>query len=244
MMSETPSERLHVFMARCGTGSRRGCEQIIREGRVAVNGEQVTRMGFTITREDVVTVDGKPIRPVRRKFYLALYKPPGYLCSNSDPHGRPLAKDLLGDMRNTRLFHVGRLDFMSSGIIFYTNDGEFAHRISHPSFEISKEYRVDTADPVDEADLERYRQGVTLDGFRYRIVRFRLHKPTVTYLELVEGKNREIRRVFRHLGYTVNQVHRVRIGNVNVRGLASGEYRHLRQSEVEWFMNKSGAVPR
>jgi len=243
MTGNEKKERLHVFMARCGVGSRRSCEQIIRQGRITLNGCVVTRMGIQVDAADTVALDGRELRPHGKNLYLALNKPVGYLCSNSDRFGRPLARDLLVDYATVRLFHVGRLDLMSSGIIFYTNDGDFAHLVTHPSFGITKEYRVETRRIIQEPDLESYRSGLSIEGQRFRCVRYRLSRPTVVYLVLEEGRNREIRRVFRHLGYTLKRIHRVRIGCVNVKGLANGEYRRLDRGEVEWFLRHRDRRP-
>ncbi len=223
--------RLQVYLARCGIGSRRGCEKIIEQGRVAVNGESVTRQGVKVEPGDRVEVDGKEAVIEAKRVYLALNKPPGYLCSQKDSQGRPLAVDLIRPKIPYRVFHVGRLDFNSSGLIFYTNDGDFAARITHPSQEIEKEYRVDSPQPIPRRMIEDFRRGITLEGQLYQLKDFRFQGNKRVYLVLAEGKNREIRRVFEAYHQPISRLHRIRIGSVHLRDLESGSFRHLTQNE-------------
>ena len=132
-MSLSEPIRLQVFMARCGVASRRRSEELIQQGEVTVNGELVTAFGTKVNADDDVRVSGRRIRLESRRIYVALNKPRRYICSAADPEGRPLALDLLADSYPERLFSVGRLDFLSSGLIFYTNDGQFAKAVAHPS---------------------------------------------------------------------------------------------------------------
>ena len=228
-----------MYLARCGIGSRRACERVIAEGRVTVDGKTVTQMGSTVGGTEAVSVDGRCVKPVEEKVYLALHKPVGYLCSATDRFGRPLASDLFRDAVPYRLFHVGRLDFLSSGLIFYTNDGEFARIVTHPSFGIEKDYRVDTTDPIEEAVLERFSRGVVVEGEVFRLKRYVLLDAWSVVLTLNEGKYREIRRVFAGHRVNVKRVHRVRIGAVNLRGLGVGRFRRLNVREVDWFLRIS-----
>lgn len=228
--------RLQVYLARCGVDSRRKCEQLIREGRVWVNGAAVTTLGVKVSEGDRVTLDGKELHLTERRIYLALHKPPHYLCANSDPLGRPLASDLFAGEIGTRLFHVGRLDFLSSGLIFYTNDGEFTRIVAHPSSGIEKEYRVRTGESIPDEVLRQYLDGVRVEGELYRLKRFRRESAREALLVLQEGKNREIRKVFNHFGLTVHRIHRERIGIVTIRGIPPGGYRSLTPEEVDWFL--------
>lgn len=236
--------RLHVFMARSGVASRRRSEELIAEGRVRVNGKQVTEQGHTVEATDLVTVDGKPIRPTKRLVYVALHKPPQYLCSASDPEGRPLALDLLRPAYPMRLHSVGRLDFLSSGLMFFTNDGEFTRKVSHPSSEVEKEYLVRTGKPLPDELLERFVAGVEVEGVQYRIKSYRRKNSHSAYLVLVEGKNREIRRVFHHMNLDPKRVHRVRIGPVKLGDLPSGRFRALTAREIAWFRDNLPESPR
>jgi len=222
-------------MARCGIGSRRHCETYIREGRVTVNGVTAA-LGTKVTASDRVYLDKRCLRPETEKVYLAVNKPPGYLCANSDSRGRPLVLDLFQDVA-VRIFHVGRLDLRSSGLIFYTNDGTFAKIVSHPSSRIEKEYIVEAKDPIDEDLLGKYRRGLRISDEIYHLRKYQYKTPRKVVLTLIEGKNREIRRVFQHFGVNLKRIHRVRIGCVEVRGLPAGGYRMLSRKEISWFSN-------
>jgi 23S rRNA pseudouridine2605 synthase len=226
-------------MARCGVGSRRACETYIREGRVTVNG-RTAELGSKVGGADRVALDNRPLILERAQVYLAVNKPAGYLCSNSDSRGRPLVLDLLQGIPQ-RIFHVGRLDFRSSGLIFYTNDGAFSKIASHPSSRIEKEYQVETKDPFPEEFLLRYKRGLKIQGESYRLKKYQYKTPRKIVLTLIEGKNREIRRVFEHFGFFPTRIHRVRIGCVHVRGIPSGGYRPLSQKEVSWFLSAGDA---
>jgi 23S rRNA pseudouridine2605 synthase len=233
-MSETL--RLHVFMARCGVASRRRCEEYILEGRVSVNGRRA-EIGSKVSPGDRVFFDRKPLVLESDKAYLAVNKPRGYLCANVDAQGRPLVADLLRRVP-FRLFHVGRLDLQSSGLIFYTNDGEFAKLVSHPSSAIEKEYRVVCGQDVPEELLQQYQAGITVQGERYRLKRYRFRSARSLSLTLIEGKNREIHQVFEHFRIPLRSIHRVRIGCVTEEGIPSGRYRRLEPEEIEWFRKR------
>jgi 23S rRNA pseudouridine2605 synthase len=232
--------RLHVYMARCGVASRRKCEEIISQRRVSVNGSVVTRQGVLVGPDDAVTLDGRRIYPVRHLVYLVLHKPQGFLCSNHDPEGRSLAIDLIKPIYQQRLFHVGRLDYLSSGLILFTNDGEFARTVSHPSTRIEKEYLVETKKPVDREFLEAYKRGIVIEGERYRLKEYELVSPHTVRLVLEEGKNREIRNVFTNRNIAVKRVHRVRIGCITIKGLPPARFRQLTDREVKWFLDRPG----
>lgn len=229
--------RLQVYLSRCGLGSRRKCENFISAGRISVNGEIISTLGTRIIKTDMVALDGINIIPVD-KIYIALYKPVGYLCSNSDKFGRPLAGDLLSIENKKRLHHVGRLDFMSSGLIFFSNDGDFAYHIIHPSFAIEKEYLVTTDNSVQEQLLKQYLKGVIIQGIRYHLKKYQIISRTKIVLTLEEGKNREIRRVFKYYGMGVISIHRTRIGIVSIDGIQMGKYRYLTEQEISWFLKK------
>lgn len=229
-------------MARCGIGSRRACEIYISEGRVTVNG-RIAELGSKVTPSDRVALDNRQLHPETEQVYLAINKPAGYLCSNSDSRGRPLLLDLLQDIPQ-RIFHVGRLDFRSSGLIFYTNDGIFAKTVSHPSSKIEKEYQVETKNPFPEELLSKYKRGLKIGGESYHLRKYEYKTPRKVVLTLIEGKNREIRRVFEHFGFFPSKIHRVRIGCVHIRGIPAGGYRPLSRKEVAWFFSTGAGVKR
>lgn len=229
--------RLQVFLARRGLGSRRHCEEYIREGRVTVNGHPAV-LGCSVAETDRVLLDGKPLPGSQALVYLAVHKPPGYLCANLDTRGRPLVTDLLSDVR-VRVYHVGRLDFQSSGLIFYTNDGRFARTVMHPSSQIEKDYLVETEEPISAEILARFQRGVTVGEDHYRLKRYTLRTRRQALLTLVEGKNREIRVVFEQFGIQLKKIHRVRIGCVQLKSIPKGAYRTLSKSEVRWFHERA-----
>lgn len=235
-------ERLHVFLARAGVASRRASELLIGAGRVTVNGRPVAAPGSRVGPEDRVLVDGQPIAAPAAPRCLALHKPPGYLCSNRDPGRRPLARSLLPAAAG-RLFHVGRLDLASAGLILFTNHGQLAVRAAHPRFGVEKEYDVVTDRRVPEAVLEEYRAGCRIAGVTYRLAGYRRYPGARVLLTLAEGRNREIRRVLGHAGLQVRRLTRVRVGPVTLRGLAPGAWRPLTPPEVAWFLERRPRPP-
>src|SRR6056297_103627 len=230
--------RLQVYLARCGIGSRRKNEEYIAAGRASVNVKTVTAPGTKVYPGDEVCFDGTPIEPESVHRYIALYKPPRFICSNSDPQNRPLAIDLLKPYYSERLYNVGRLDFMSEGLIFFTNDGNFTRIVSHPSSEIEKEYRVICHNPIDESILDQWVEGVTVEGTSYKIKTYRTEGPYEVFLTLIEGKNREIRTLFKAWKIDIKRLIRVRIGPTTIEGLNPGEHRLLTTDEVDWFIKR------
>lgn len=243
-MTRNEPVRLQLYMARCGVASRRRSEALILEGDVTVNGSIVTRLGTKVTADDDVRVSGRRIHLEERKIYVALNKPRQYLCSASDPEGRPLAIELLRADYPERLFSVGRLDFLSSGLIFYTNDGEFARTISHPSSRIEKEYRVETKKPVPEELLQEYRRGITVEDERYILHEYRYKNSRSLRLVLLEGKNREIRRVFAHWRIGLKRIHRIRIGDIRLAELPPGTHRPLSVKEIDSLLRTARSASR
>ncbi len=228
--------RLQVRLARAGVASRRKCEELIASKRVSVNGDIVTAPGTKVSNDDEVRLDGNLVREEKRKVYIALHKPAGFLCSDEDPDGRPLAKSLLEVVVKERIFHVGRLDYMTSGLIFYTNDGEFARALTHPSKKIEKEYVVSTKGAIPEELMDRFLKGMTVEGERYKASSAVLAGPRTARIVLTEGKNRELRRVFLSSSVSIRKVHRVRIGKISVKGIDSGHFRYLKEHEVRGLL--------
>ncbi len=231
-MDERPI-RLHLYIARCGVASRRASETIILAGRVRVNGETVRSLGVKVSEADKVELDGRVLTPESRYVYLAVNKPPGFLCSAVDQRGRPLVKELLPESITERVFTIGRLDFRSSGLLLLTNDGSFAARISHPSAGIEKEYLVDSSVPIPDLMIENFQTGLNIEGEFYRCHEVeRLGKRSVRIV-LVEGKNKEIRRVFSAFHLHPERLIRLRIGPILLGSLAEGRTRFLSAAEVE-----------
>ncbi len=230
--------RLQVRMARSGVASRRKCEELIAQGRVQVNGKTVIQPGTKVSESDEVTLDKVKIGKEKKLLYIALHKPAGFLCSDSDPDGRPLAKSLLASGIKERLFHVGRLDYMTSGLIFYTNDGQFSRALTHPSRKIEKEYLVTTKNVIPEEFLERFKTGIVVEGVRYKARDAVLVGPRTAKIILTEGKNRELRRVFLAFRLRIRKVHRVRIGAVRLKNIPPGHFRHLSKREVQALLKE------
>lgn len=226
------SLRLQVYLARSGVASRRAAETLIQAGRVRVNGATVTQMGTIVGPEDVVEFDGRPVKPNRAKVYIALHKPSGYVSTVSDPQGRPVVIDLIPKTVADRLYPIGRLDLLSTGLLLCTNDGELAAHVMHPSSSIEKEYVVETDAPIPEECLRQFKRGVTVDGVTYKLSRYQMRTPRRVHLVLHEGKNRELRRVFAFWGLEPRRVHRVRIADVQIGKLPPGGYRNLSQAEI------------
>ena len=224
--------RLQAYLAHSGVASRRASEALILAGRVSVNGAAATVLGMKVLPGDRVQVDGRDVHPESKRHYLALHKPPEYLCSSKDPQGRRLALDLLPKDIGERVYTVGRLDYRSSGLILFTNDGDFAAKVSHPSAEIEKEYLVDSTVPIPDRMLEDFLAGVEIEGVLYRCLRIeRLGRKSVRIV-LIEGKNREIRRVFSHFHLHPQKLQRRRIGPILLGDLPEGKSRPLSAAEI------------
>ncbi|MFP4011017.1 MAG: pseudouridine synthase [Spirochaetaceae bacterium] len=231
--------RLHVYLARSGVASRRKCEGLIAAGRVRVNDTVVTEQGSKVGPDDRIYLDGREVHITRQKYYVALNKPPRVLCSNHDPAGRPLAIDYVRGYIPVRMFTVGRLDFLSEGLIFLTNDGEFADAVMHPSAGVEKEYVVETKQPVPRELLEEYKAGIRLEGTVYRLKDFQYRNARKVHVILMEGKNREIREVFTSRRIKLKRLKRVRIGSVQLGNLNSGAHRDLTENEVSGFFARA-----
>lgn len=231
--SENKEEvRLQAFLAHCGVASRRASEKIILEGRVSVNGNVVTELGTKVTPKDIVSVDGKRIQLESAKRYVLLNKPAGFVCSSSDEKGRAVAADLLKEKYSERLYNVGRLDMYSKGMILFTNDGDFAAKLSHPSSQIEKEYIVETSQDISEDFCRDFQRGIRVEGKFYKCVSCKILKPRKIAIVLIEGKNREIRTVLESQNIGTKSLVRVRIGNVELGELRPGESRDLTGIEV------------
>jgi len=241
--------RLNKFLADNGVASRRRADERIAAGDVTVDGEIVTELGTKIDPETQrVEIDGVVLRArgERHRYYL-LNKPPGVVCTNDVRENRPRAVDLISDRHKGRIYTVGRLDEDSLGLVILTNDGDFANRVSHPRYGISKTYRVVVGGRIDDAALARLREGVRLSDFRSSFARVslqrRTEKQSTLFITLQEGRNREVRRVFAHLGLPVRRLQRVRIGDLDDRGLKVGSWRPLTKAEVASLLEPTRVPP-
>ena len=228
MKTEYPI-RLQVYLARCGAGSRRSCEGLISSGRVTINTKVVTELGTKVNEGDIVYVDDILCEPEERDWYFLLNKPRGYVCTNSDPHEKVYAKSLIDVPEQDLLFSIGRLDKDSQGLIIFTNDGDFANLIMHPSSETEKEYVVRTDRDIIKKDMDDAYRGLVKP---YRIKSYKIISKREARIVLTEGKNRELRRMMEALGYEVKQLTRIRIGHIEMGDLPTGKYRRLTRQEV------------
>ena len=236
--------RLQKVIAAAGLASRREAEEMIVNGRVEVNGRLVTELGTRVyPASDVIRVDGSRIPPQRHHVYLALNKPKGVVSTLDDPEGRPTLKNYL-PRKSGRLFHVGRLDAETEGLIILTNDGDFAQKLSHPSFEIDKVYIVEVEGVMDNPALKRLSKGVSLeDGFvkadKVRLVS-RSSNKTLVEITLHSGRNRVVRRLLEAVGFPVQRLARTRIGPIRLGNLASGQTRELTLAEIGMLYDRAG----
>ena len=229
--------RLQKYMALCGVASRRASEEMIASGRVCVNGCTVTEMGVQVDEErDRVTVDGEPIRLEEEKHYLAYYKPVSEVTTVSDPEGRATVMDKFRDYP-VRLYPVGRLDYDSEGLLLLTNDGDMMNSLLHPSHEVNKTYLARVSSRLEDENIRRLRQGVTLDGrltspAQVRVVRYETFD-TVVLVTIHEGRYRQVRRMFEAVGHQVVSLRRVGFGPIQLGDLPRGQWRRLTDAEVK-----------
>jgi 23S rRNA pseudouridine2605 synthase len=241
---ERSGDRVQKVLARAGIASRRAAEGYIREGRVTING-RVAELGDRVhPGSDAVKVDGKLVRPRARHRYLILNKPAGYVTTVSDPEGRKTVLDLVPPALRRALFPVGRLDYNSEGLLLLTTDGEFAQAVSHPRHGCRKSYEVKVKGAPGDEQIERLRQGVSLDGRRTAPMKIRRRTGVATrhgrrgttnswwLVDLAEGRTRQIREMFHRIGHPVQRLRRVSIGSLRDGALPLGQYRELTDEEV------------
>lgn len=234
---ETPTEfRLQKFLASAGLGSRRQCEELIRTGRVTVDGLPVENPGINVTPlKQVVEYDGERLKPERLKYFV-LNKPKGVLCTNHDPAGRTRVIDLFAKER-VRLFPVGRLDEDSEGLLIVTNDGDLANQLAHPRYRIYRTYRVQVAGFPTNEKLQQLRDGIFFREGKFQVIsaKFAGKQGKSAFLEIVlgQGHNREIRRLFARIGHKVMSLQRIAFGPIRLGKQKVGQYRELTRNELE-----------
>jgi 23S rRNA pseudouridine2605 synthase len=232
----TDGVRLQRVLAAAGLGSRRACEQLIEEGRVEVDDKLVVVQGMRVDpKKAVIKVDGLRIASAPDHVYLVLNKPKGVVSTMSDPEGRPSLQEYVGD-REARLFHVGRLDQDTEGLILLTNDGDLAHRLSHPSFGVEKTYLAEVTGPVARDVGKRLRQGVELEDGLVQVDSFRLVSQVgsrvMVEVKLHEGRKHVVRRMLTEVGHPVTQLVRTDLGPISLGNLKPGKQRKLSQQEI------------
>jgi 23S rRNA pseudouridine2605 synthase len=238
-----PGIRLQVWLARAGVASRRSAVELIQNGRVKINGKVSCEPGARVSDTDAVSLDNRPLGATQRRVYYVLHKPSKFLCSTADEDGqhRALALELIQPFVKERLFSVGRLDYMTSGLLLLTNDGDWARHLAHPSSSVEKEYLVQTKKEVPTELLEQFKSGIRILGEKFQCKDFSVTGPHSVRLVLAEGKNREIRKVFQSRNITVKRVHRLRVGPVTLRGLEAGRFRKLTEQEIQALRLSGGS---
>lgn len=235
--------RLQKFLARAGVASRRAAEEMIRQGRVAVNGERAEIGRRVDPSGDDIRLDGKPVFLQTETMYIAFHKPRGCICSARDPQGRKTVFDFLPRFP-VRLFPVGRLDYDAEGLLLLTNDGSFANRLLHPRYGISKVYEVKVKGRPDSKALERLRSGVELDEGRTAPAEVEIigELPNASWLRIVlhQGWNRQIKRMGEAVGHPVAKIKRIAYGPVRLGDLKPGGYRFVRSGEIQRFFDQAG----
>lgn len=231
-------ERLQKILSRAGIASRRKAEELIREGRVRVNGAVVTELGSKADPErDHIKVDGRLLRPPKRKIYIALNKPKNCVTTVHDPQGRETVMDLVPGLKE-RVYPVGRLDYHSEGLLLLTNDGDFANAITSASNEVPKTYHVKVNGYLTEEQERQFREGVPLHGRRTAPAGLRLQRRAENpwyEVRLIEGRKNQIREMFKSFGLLVEKLRRVKIGFLELAPLKPTEFRYLTPAEVERF---------
>ena len=234
-------ERLQKIIARAGIASRRAAEQMILDSRISINGAVVSHLGTRADLEkDDIRVDGRLISAEAAKVYLMLNKPRGYVTTLDDPQQRPIVTDLLSDVRE-RVFPVGRLDYDSEGLLLFTNDGDFALRLQHPRFQVSKTYRVKIEGRLTNREMRLLSEGISMeDGlFRPALIASERKSSKSSWLKVTlrEGRNRIVRRAFEILGHSVVRLIRVSVADLSLDDLKPGTYRYLTKKEVMKLMS-------
>jgi pseudouridine synthase len=220
--------RLNAWLARAGVASRRKADELIKAGRVTVNGEP-GRLNTFVAAADVVRLDGTALAK-QRLAYVLLHKPRGVVTTADDPHGRPTVVDLVA--HESRVVPVGRLDIATTGALLLTNDGDLAHKLAHPRYGVEKVYVAEVEGVPGEAALRRLAAGVELEDGRTAPARVRRIAPARLELTLHEGRNRQVRRMCEAVGHPVRRLHRTRYAGLGLGGLAPGEWRELTVAEV------------
>lgn len=236
--------RLQKYIAMSGAASRRGAETMIEEGRVRVNGEKITEQGVKVEiGADKVSLDGQELKVKNKNYYIMLNKPVGYVTTVNDQFDRPTVIDLVKeDLKDVRLFPVGRLDYDTEGLLILTNDGDFTYKVTHPKFNTDKTYIAKIKGGVSVKGLNMLRNGVVIDGRKTSPAEVSINDAADGYvfaeITIHEGRNRQVRKMFEAVGAKVTALQRIKIGTVELGNLPLGRWRYLTSHEVNYLMNK------
>ncbi len=232
--------RINKYIAQKGITSRRKADDLVSNGNVKINGITIRELGYRVMPGDLVEVNGAILTGMEKKVYIALNKPLGYVTTVKDQYDRPTVMDVVTDI-NERLFPVGRLDYNTTGLLILTNDGDLAYRLTHPRHEIVKTYRALVSGYLSDGKIAKLRKGVDIGGFvtseaDVKLIR-QMKNSTLVEIGIREGKNRQIRKMFRAVGCSVQQLERTAIGNIKLGRLLQGHYRKLKGDEIEYIQN-------
>ncbi|MCP4580162.1 MAG: rRNA pseudouridine synthase [candidate division Zixibacteria bacterium] len=236
--------RINKYLARSGVASRRHADNLILQGRVKVNGNSIKQLGVQVhDYKDIVEVDGRIVSPEKGTYYIMLNKPPGFLVSTRDPHHKRLVTSLLKGYKG-KVFPVGRLDFDSSGLLIFTNDGMLAFRLSHPRYQVNKTYEVKCKGAIEDSKLRLLEKGVMLEDGITAPAKTRLLSKTkessTVQITIHEGRKRQVRRMFKNVGHPVTCLKRVSFGNLKLGTLAEGKFMQIKKSQLIKLKNLVG----
>ncbi|NQT54851.1 MAG: rRNA pseudouridine synthase [Desulfobacteraceae bacterium] len=245
-MSQREKTRLNQILSLAGLTSRRKADELIKSGRITVNGRLITQLGTrAVWGSDLIEVDGKEISKPSERLYLILNKPFGYICSLNDPEGRPIVSDLLSGIPQ-RVYPVGRLDFDTLGLLPLTNDGEWAYRLTHPKYHVSRTYKATVTGRIGDEAIDILKKGVKLEdgpSGRSKVTLItRNERQSVVRITIARGKTRQVRRMLEAVEYKVIHLMRIGFGNLKLGNLKVGEYRHLETIEVESMKKLVGMI--
>lgn len=228
--------RLQKYMASCGVASRRKSEELIAEGKVRVNGNTVTELGFKVEDGDIVEYDGKRIVPEEEKVYIVLNKPSGYVTTADDQFGRKTVLDLVEGVEE-RIYPVGRLDYDTTGLLILTNDGDFTNKMTHPSYKINKKYIAKVKGIPTEQEMKRFRDGLKIEDYTTAKAKIKLLRQfsdeSLVEIEIREGRNRQVRKMCEAIDHPVKSLRRTQVGSLRLGDIQEGEWRYMTDSELE-----------
>ncbi len=230
--------RLNKYIAQSGVASRRKADQLTINGAVRINGQVMKEPGYDVQPEDTVEINGLVLHPATKKIYIVLNKPQGYITTVSDEQDRPTVMDLITDITE-RVFPVGRLDYNTTGLLILTNDGELSQKLTHPQHQVTKTYHARVSGVLSNERLNKLRSGVDIGGFVTSKARVEIlkqgDKSTIVEIEISEGKNRQVRKMFTAVGCKVQELERVSMGEIRLGRLLQGHYRKLTAQEVAYL---------
>ncbi len=229
--------RLQKYIALCGYSSRRKAEELIKSGKVKVNGKTIIEMGINVNEDNIVSVDGKELSLNQKKVYYLINKPRGVICSSSDDKGRKTVIDLINT--DNRIYSVGRLDYDTTGVLLLTNDGELTNILTHPKYEVEKTYLAKIEGILTKENIMTLKNNMMIEGRKVNIVSFKVKKidkekqSSLVEITIVEGRNHIVKKIFSSMGHDVIRLSRIRYGFLDLGNLKSGEYRELSLKEVK-----------